>query len=148
MLSFFEHNESEVLNVEVLFKKEFKSSILSYRRDGIIHVIYKPSCIIGVEDCYKMAKYISQIGKSDKYLILTEPKEGANIETNARHLLASESGNLFTLKNAIIVDSIIHEMIGNFFIRMDKPPVPTKLFNSKSKALNWLKKDANSMLFS
>jgi hypothetical protein len=139
MLPFFEHTDSEFTKVEVLLQKEFQHTIVRYRKDGIVHVIYKSGCTISVEDCYAMAKFISQIDGNRKYLMLTEPQRGSNIDEEARTLLASEKGNRFTYKNAILCSSIIHEMIGNFFIRMDNPVVPTKLFNSRDRALDWLK---------
>lgn len=139
MLSFFEHTNSKVAKVDVLLKKELQHTIVRYRKDGVVHVTYKAGCTITVEDCYAMAKFISQIGRAEKYLFLTEPEQGSNIDEAARVLLASEKGNRFTYKNAILCSSIIHEMIGNFFIRMDNPVVPTKLFNSRDRALDWLK---------
>lgn len=139
MLSFFEHSDPKNPDVEILLQKDLQHTIVRYRKDGIVHVIYKSGCTISVEDCYAMAKFISQIGRAEKYLFLTEPEQRANIDEAARVLLASEKGNRFTYKNAILCSSIIHEMIGNFFIRMDNPVVPTKLFNSRDRALDWLK---------
>jgi len=139
MLSLFEHIDPLSSSVEVLLKKEFKHTIVRYRKDGIIHVTYKSGSTITVEDCYLMAKFICKIGVAEKYLFITEPEHGSNIDEQARVLLANETGNRYTLKNAILCSSIIHEMIGNFFIRMDNPTVPTKLFTDRAKAIEWLK---------
>ena len=148
MLSFFEHTDSKLPLVEVLLKKEFQHTIVRYRKDGIIHVTYKSGCTITLEDCYAMAKFICQIGVAKKYLFITEPEHGSNIDEQARVLLASEKGNRYTLKNAILCSSIIHEMIGNFFIRMDNPVVPTKLFNNEVKAIEWLKYENSKKMVS
>ena len=140
MLSLFEHTESKKASslVEVLKRKEFQRTIVEYRNDGVIHVVYKPGCTISVEDCYAMAKFIARIGEAEKYPFLTEPSGGSKIDEEARVLLASEKGNIFILKNAILCNSIVYEMIGNFFIRMDRPLTPTKLFESEVKAISWL----------
>jgi hypothetical protein len=139
MLSFFGHAEPvNQPKVEILLRKELKHTIVQYRRDGIICIIYKSGNIITVDDCHEIAKFIALIGVADKYNILTEPQEGVNITDEARALLASKLGNRFTLKNAILCSSIIHEMIGNFFIRMNQPYAPTKLFISKAEAIEWL----------
>jgi hypothetical protein len=31
-----------------------------------------------------------------------------------------------------------HRLLANFFINVNKPPTPTKVFNDKAKALEWL----------
>ena len=140
MLSLFEHTESKKASslVEVLKRKELQRTIIEYRKDGIIHVVYKSGCTLSVDDCYALAKFIARIGEAEKYPLLTEPSSGSNIDEDARVLLAGEKGNRFILKNAILCDSIVHEMIGNFFIRMDRPLTPTKLFESEVKAISWL----------
>ena len=40
---------------------------------------------------------------------------------------------------AILVDSPMSRMIGNFFLGFNKTDVPTKLFRSEDEALAWLK---------
>jgi hypothetical protein len=40
--------------------------------------------------------------------------------------------------NAMLVGSVLSEMIGNFFINLNKPDAPTKLFTNESDAVNWL----------
>ena len=62
MLSLFEHIDPLSSSVEVLLKKEFKHTIVRYRKDGIIHVTYKSDSTITVDDCFAMAKFICQIG--------------------------------------------------------------------------------------
>jgi len=140
MLSLFEHTESKKASslVEVLKRKELQRTIIEYRKDGIIHVVYKPGYTISVDDCYALAKFIARIGEAEKYPILTEPSSGSTIDDDARALLASKNGGRFISKNAILCNSIVHEMIGNFFIRMEQPFAPTKLFISEFKAIAWL----------
>ncbi|MFC2156016.1 hypothetical protein ACFLRB_05970 [Acidobacteriota bacterium] len=40
---------------------------------------------------------------------------------------------------ALVVKSPLSRMFGNFFLGLNKPVVPTKLFNDQGKALDWLK---------
>ena len=148
MLPLFEHIDPIPSPVEVLLKKEYQHTIVRYRKDGIIHVTYKLDSIITVEDCYAMAKFISKIGVAEKYVFLTEPQQDSNIDDAARTLLASDKGNRYTSRNAILCSSIIHEMVGNFFIRMDNPTIPTKLFKDKAKAIEWLLYSASGKMVS
>jgi len=40
---------------------------------------------------------------------------------------------------AILVASPVSQMIGSFFIGINRPPVPTKLFHQRAKAVAWLR---------
>ena len=40
---------------------------------------------------------------------------------------------------ALLVESPVTRVMANFFISINKPPVPTKLFTSEDQAVAWLK---------
>lgn len=40
---------------------------------------------------------------------------------------------------ALITGSAINRTIGNIFLKIDRPPVPLKLFTSEEKARKWLR---------
>ena len=136
MVSF--HENIEVDSVEILLRKELQHAIVEYRKDGIVHVVYKAECTVTIADIYAMAKFISHIGVANKYKILTEPEQNSSIDNNARVLLATEKGSLIMLKNAILCRFLMSEMVSNFFIRIDNPVIPTKIFKDKTKAIEWL----------
>lgn len=41
--------------------------------------------------------------------------------------------------HAIVNDSLSIKLLGNFYIRMNKPIVPTKVFSDVDTAIKWLK---------
>ena len=49
------------------------------------------------------------------------------------------AGTKLFLAQAIIVDSPVSRLIGSFFLGLNKPPFPTKLFTSEADAVEWLK---------
>jgi hypothetical protein len=144
MVLSFENTDQERTKVELLLRKEFQNTILQFRKDGIIHIICKSSCTVSRADIYKMAKFIYRIGGVNKYNFLIEPMRDSAIDNKARALLASKQGSFFMLKYAISCSSIVHEMIGNFFVRIDNPAVPTKIFKDKTKAIEWLLSSSSS----
>jgi len=123
---------------KVLSRKELQHSIVEYRKDGIVHVVYKAGCTVTIADIYAMTKFISHIGVANKYKFLTEAEQGSMVENEAMHFLATEKGSLFMLKNALLCRFILHEMVSNFFVRIDNPVIPTKIFKDKTKAIEWL----------
>ncbi|MFN6946166.1 MAG: hypothetical protein ACK4ND_14545 [Cytophagaceae bacterium] len=51
----------------------------------------------------------------------------------------SEPSSCKSLKvAALVINSAVQKMIGNFIIKIHKPPVPTKLFTCKEEAMQWL----------
>ena len=40
---------------------------------------------------------------------------------------------------AVLVDSLATKMLVNFFVRVNKPPTPSRLFTDDAKAIEWLK---------
>ena len=136
MVSFPEN--IEVDSVGILLRKELQHTIVEYRKDGIVHVVYKAGCTVTIPDIYAMAKFISHIGVANKYKFLTEAEQGSTVEDEARLFLATEKGSLFMLKNALLCRFLMIEMVSNYFIRIDNPVIPTKIFKDKTKSIKWL----------
>jgi len=75
-------------------------------------------------------------GKSFPFLI--NIKSVKTVTKEARDFLASEEGCKGVTAASILIDSVIGSMIGNFFIRISKPLVPTRLFTNEEDAKKWL----------
>lgn len=58
----------------------------------------------------------------------------------ARDYLASEEGCQKIKSCAIITNSIVTRVIANFFLHINKPLVPSKLFTDEKSAKQWLSK--------
>lgn len=55
----------------------------------------------------------------------------------ARDYMANE-GNKLVLASAILVSSPVLRMMANFYIMVNKPQNPTRMFTDKKSALEWL----------
>jgi hypothetical protein len=72
------------------------------------------------------------------YPFLINIKSVKNVTKKARDFLASEKGCQGVVASAILINSSITSMVGNFFIKISKPLVPTKLFTNEEDAKQWL----------
>ncbi|MGF1635676.1 MAG: hypothetical protein ACFCUU_01285 [Cyclobacteriaceae bacterium] len=61
-----------------------------------------------------------------------------NTTKEARDFIANE-GNALVLATAILVTSPVLKMMANFFVSVNKPQNPTKVFTDKESAIQWLK---------
>ena len=87
------------------------------------------------KSCVEQRIYFSK-GKS--YPLLIDIKGIKSITRDAREYLAS-IGTTHVKAGALITGSPFNRTIGNIFLAIDKPLVPTKLFTSEEKARLWLK---------
>ena len=56
-----------------------------------------------------------------------------------REYFSTEEANKFNAATAILVNSGVSKILGNFFIRAKKQPYPIKLFTKDTVAIDWLK---------
>lgn len=84
-------------------------------------------------------KYRLECTNYNSYPLLSNIKSINNITKEARDFLASEKGCEGVTVAAILINSSIGSMIGNFWISINKPLRQTKIFTNEEEALKWLK---------
>lgn len=77
-------------------------------------------------------------GKIVAVLILNGGVIGMTKE--AREYLASPEGTAKIRATAIVLNSIFGSFLGNFFLSVNKPDMPVRIFSHQSTAVKWLKK--------
>lgn len=73
--------------------------------------------------------------------LLIHTNKMKHITREAREYLASEEGCQKIKSCAILTDSILTKVIANFFLQINKPLVPSKLFTNEESARKWLSKN-------
>lgn len=76
--------------------------------------------------------------KGKRYPVLVDMKGVKSSTGAARKYLATTGATLVTV-GALITGSALNKTIGNLFLKIDMPPVPTKLFTNEEKARAWLR---------
>ncbi len=62
-----------------------------------------------------------------------------SIDREAREYFSSE-GIMGITAGAFLLNSVFSKFLGNFYLKITRPPIPTKIFTDKAKALEWLGK--------
>lgn len=125
--------------INILHHLDLKTSEVNFRSDEIVNLHIKPNQTLTYEDTKKMIEYIGEIGKGKKYLLLLTTGKYALADKDAREFGASEAGNAYTIAAAIVVKSLAQKLIGNAYIKLNKPIAPNALFTDETKAIEWLK---------
>lgn len=76
-------------------------------------------------------------GEKD-YPLLIHMNNVKHVTKDARDYFASKEGCQKIKSCAIITNSIVTRVIANFFLTLNKPLVPTKLFTDEESAKQWL----------
>lgn len=126
-------------------KKDFPTFCISQIEPGIALIEYK-GLEMGLPEIIQLYDEIEAFGKGKKIAILNTFHEFVPSNDDATRYAAGDRPPKFIYASAIVVKSLAIRLTIMMFMRFNKQKVPRKVFNSKKKALDWLKKmkSANS----
>lgn len=108
--------------------------------DGIARTKVKAGSEVKLEHAKENSVVVNSFYIDRKFPLLIDSRGIKSISRDARNFFTTNGRKTNTLAFAIIIDSSISKVIGNFFLGINKPGVPTKLFLDESNALEWLSK--------
>ena len=101
---------------------------------------------VDVKELHELKSINQSFIEDGFYCLLITSGHLAEITKEARKLSASAEFAQRTLAKAFLVESLGHRIIGDFYIRMNKPFIKTKLFTDREKALEWLREQLQAGL--
>ncbi len=107
--------------------------------EGIIKIIYKDDYEFNINDAKESIKELHKITSNKAFPILKIPGKYSSIDIEARKFISSEEGMKFSLAEAFVTTFLPHRIIGNFYMKINKPVKPTAFFNTEEQAVAWLK---------
>jgi hypothetical protein len=116
-----------------------RSAKLWLGEDGIVRIIWAPGADVTLEDAEEcMAAYL-KINKGIRRPLFIDTKSMKSLAREARHYFASEEAANAASAVAIIVGTPVSQVLGNFYLGLSNPHLPTRLFSTEHDALDWLK---------
>ena len=124
--------------------RETKKIKFRYGDDNILYTDCFPDTIMTLEDGKESTRISAEMVHYQPRPLLCDLTNVVKMTQDCRnHFAGSEHAKTFS-KAALIVTSPISRLIGNFFLGLNKPLKPTKLFTSKEEGLRWLKEEEAS----
>ena len=71
-------------------------------------------------------------------LVLMVADSTTQFTNDARSFSASKEGLRFSLAEALVVKTLAQRLVVNFYLKINKPSVPSKAFDSEESAIEWL----------
>lgn len=121
-------------------KRTTKHVNLEYTDDGILEYRYTPGAVVDLEFARAIIRDARDLLGSDAPApSLVEPGNVKEFTREARTYFAESPDNQAVSSIvALMVESPATRIIGNVFMRVSKPRIPTKLFTNREAARAWL----------
>jgi hypothetical protein len=100
--------------------------------------VIKKDITYEVEDALEAKAEIKKRRGNDKFYVLAEGVEFFTLTKEARELCSTKEYLDNVIANAFYTKNISILLLGEMYNKINKPPVPTKVFTDKEEALNWL----------
>jgi hypothetical protein len=107
--------------------------------EGIFHVDHQPASELTLADAKGCVRALGAIAGGVKRPPLVDMRNIRSIERPARQHFAGPETASVQSAAALLVGSPITRAMGNFFLGLNKPVFPTRLFHDQSEAMAWLR---------
>lgn len=105
---------------------------------GTVFIRIKDGMELELEDIESINSAKDQLAGDELYTVIFSVGQYCAISPEARAFSASAAVYRNAIAKAIIAPDLPGKLISNFFIKFNRPPAPTRLFNTEQEALLWL----------
>jgi hypothetical protein len=100
--------------------------------------VIKPDITIDVEDVMEAKKITVERYPDTKFFVVAQGVEFFTLTKKARSLTATKEHSDNTIAIAFYSNNATLQFVGNMYLKIDKPHVPTKIFSNLNTAKEWL----------
>ncbi len=107
--------------------------------DGICRTKTKPQAEITLKEAMENSIAVNSFYKNKKFPLLVDARDVKTMAKEARKHFSTNGRETKITCMAIMVRSPLSRVVGNFFMGLNKPIVPARLFDDEQDAVDWLK---------
>ena len=111
--------------------------------DGIARTKVKPNSEVVLEDAKENSVAVNSF-ELNSYPLIIDTTQIKSITKEARDYFSMKGRDSKVNGLAIIIKSPLSKIIANFFMGLNKPIVPVKLFTNENDAIDWCKPYINN----
>lgn len=108
------------------------------REDGIVQLNCSDNFTYDVLQIIENTKEIKKIANNQKVLVLNIAAPHTSVTKEVRDYLPVSNHHEFIEADAYVIQSLAQNLLANFYLKINKPNVPTQFFQSITLAENWL----------
>lgn len=107
-------------------------------QDGVLYVKYRPYLDVTLEIAKICVQDRIKLCNGKTYPMLADGRAIKSFDKDARVYLTEEDAIKYLSAGAFLIKTQIEKFIGNIWFRIDKPPLPARLFTDENEAIKWL----------
>lgn len=119
-------------------------SDLEFDEKDFLQIIIKENSELTIENVTQHFETVRLFTESKKVICLLDLTKikFTHISSEVLNYMANNSYDQYQKAVALIIEGLGQKILGNFYLRVVKPKVQTKMFTDKNEGVNWLKKMA------
>lgn len=125
---------------------DLKHSKIQLSDDGIVIVRCKDDYQYEIGEIQELVAATGVLTNGKKFPTLTIPGKYTQATKEALDFIFSSQATIYSSSDAFIAQSLSQKLIGNFYMKIKKPDIPTRLFSNEKSAIAWLKKSSKTKL--
>ena len=118
---------------------ETPTYIMNAHEDGFLEFKVKKDTVLEPDDLWLARKQSLEYTPNKKFCVLMEAPDFFQIGTETRRVAASVEYSKDLIAVALCSNNLSLKILGSLYIKINRPSVPTKFFDDRVKAEEWLK---------
>jgi hypothetical protein len=106
------------------------------RPDGIVQLVWVPRTTVLLDDATAALEEMAQLTDGRRSPLLVDMRDTGPLDRPTRTELTRRSDLQSAV--ALVAGTPLSRMMANFFLSVNKPPFPTRMFDNEASALAWL----------
>lgn len=119
-----------------------KSLTLAYGyfdlNDDVLTVRIKEDTEVTLELMKEMLDSAVEFTEKKPYYAIVDLSKNISDTPESRNYYATSPHRQYRKADALIVNSLAVRMLANFFLKFNKPSVPTQIFSKEADAIHWI----------
>ncbi len=113
-------------------------ALVEKSEDGHLYIRIRDGQELDVEDIKSLLEAKTRLFGAEPHTTVFVAGINSSISNEARVFASSKEAYQGAIAKTIVAKCLSTRLMGNFFIRFNKPPAPTKLFACEKEAVQWL----------
>jgi len=105
---------------------------------GLLVARFLAAAEVSGEDARANLEATALLARGGRLAVLVDLRELKSQSPEARALLAGAGAARVSRAVALLIGSPLSRVLGNFYLRFNRPETPTRLFSSEAEARRWL----------
>jgi hypothetical protein len=115
-----------------------KTTIATFEAPDLLLLVIRTGEVLTVDESNDIALWMKQ-HTTAKYKVLTAPQINADIEPEVRNYLVQPQRAERVCADALVINNLPHRLLADFYLKFNRPDIPTRFFSSEEEAREWLK---------